>query len=356
MQNRYFDDIRSESSLVPEIINEVNHRAEQKDLTNIFVTGTKNNTGSVIPINKFFYLNGELVCCKQSIDVNATLTENTNYIKITAGILNGLYNVLQDVTPTSSDKLLVVQSQSQGLVPYGSKLDSDNPTGTGKLSMNRASGSTEGVNSIALGTNSTASGSRAFTSGQNTVASGDYTRASGYGCTASGLISSAEGQGTIANHLCQHAFGRYNVADTSTAAATAQGNYIEIVGKGANGSNRSNARTLDWSGNEVLAGDLTYKGNQVLSSMLMSYTFKSGSPITLTVNRYTTLLVIGFAQSIGSLGLMVVIGAGTLSSVINLATATAFSSTHLTFSLSNNVLTIASDNANDSVFTIIRGS
>ena len=45
---------------------------------------------------------------------------------------------LQDfntVTPTSSDKLLVVQSQGQGLVPYGSKLDSANPTGTGNLTM-----------------------------------------------------------------------------------------------------------------------------------------------------------------------------------------------------------------------------
>ena len=41
----------------------------------------------------------------------------------------------QTVTPTSSDKLLVVQSQGQGLVPYGSKLDSANPTGTGTLTM-----------------------------------------------------------------------------------------------------------------------------------------------------------------------------------------------------------------------------
>ena len=41
----------------------------------------------------------------------------------------------QTVTPTSSDKLLVVQSQGQGLVPYGSKLDSANPTGTGNLTM-----------------------------------------------------------------------------------------------------------------------------------------------------------------------------------------------------------------------------
>ena len=173
----------------------------------------------------------------------------------------------QTVTPTSSDKLLVVQSQGQGLVPYGSKLDSANPTGTGKLSMNRASGSTEGTNSIALGTNSTASGSRAFTTGQNTVASGDYTRASGYGCTASGLISSAEGQGTIANHLCQHAFGRYNIADTSTAGATALGNYIEIVGKGSTDGTRSNARTLDWAGNETIAGTLTQSSDARLKDV-----------------------------------------------------------------------------------------
>ena len=41
----------------------------------------------------------------------------------------------QTVTPTSSDKLHVVQSQGQCLVPYGSKLDSANPTGTGTLTM-----------------------------------------------------------------------------------------------------------------------------------------------------------------------------------------------------------------------------
>lgn len=49
---------------------------------------------------------------------------------------------LQDfptVTPTSSDNLLIVQSQGQGLVSYGnsigSKMDKTNPTGTGMLTM-----------------------------------------------------------------------------------------------------------------------------------------------------------------------------------------------------------------------------
>ena len=46
----------------------------------------------------------------------------------------------QTVTPTSSDKLLVVQSQGQGLVSYGdtigAKMDKTNPTGSGTFTFN----------------------------------------------------------------------------------------------------------------------------------------------------------------------------------------------------------------------------
>ena len=186
---------------------------------------------------------------------------------------------LQDfpsVTPTSSDKILIVQSQGQGLAPHTIKMDSANPSGTGTLSLNRASGSTVGAYSVAEGLSCTASGQRSHAEGSANTASGlgshseggsnqaqgDYSHAEGNACVASGLISHAEGQGTIANHLCQHAFGRYNVADTSSALPTLAGNYIEIVGKGATDGTRSNARTLDWSGNEVLAGGLTINGTQ----------------------------------------------------------------------------------------------
>ena len=154
----------------------------------------------------------------------------------------------QTVTPTSSDKLLVVQSQGQGLVPYGSKLDSANPTGTGSLSLNRKSGTGTGENSVAAGTQVEASGVAA--------------RANGSTTTASGNMSSADGYGTIAQRRSNHVFGEWNVADTGGTGETTKGNYIEIVGKGSSTNNRSNARTLDWSGNEVLAGDCTIKGNQ----------------------------------------------------------------------------------------------
>lgn len=216
----------------------------------------------------------------------------------------------QSVTPTSSDNLLVVQSQGQGLVSWGSKLDSTNPTGTGSLSLNRKANTTVGGYSVAEGYNceasnnqchaegynTKASGQRSHAEGEATVASGshahaenasntasgDRTHAEGSGTTASatashsegsattasGNYAHAEGLGTIANHVAQHTFGSYNVADTSTAESTARGNYIEIVGKGVNANNRSNARTLDWSGNETIAGTLTQSSDAKLKDII----------------------------------------------------------------------------------------
>lgn len=238
---------------------------------------------------------------------------------------------LQDfptVTPTSSDNLLVVQSTGQGLATFGStigtKMDKDNPTGTGSLSINRKSGTTTGSQSMALGYNVEASGDQSFAEGRETVASGNQSHAEGYqstasatrshaegnSTTASGLAAHAEGQGsvasntsahaegqnttasgdngvhaegyyteasgrnshsegryTIANHRSQHVFGEYNVADTSAAVSTARGTYVEIVGKGTAADARSNARTLDWNGNETIAGTLTQSSDARLKDI-----------------------------------------------------------------------------------------
>lgn len=204
----------------------------------------------------------------------------------------------QQVTPSSSDNLLVVQATGQGLVPYGSKLDSENPTGTGSLSLGRKSGTTTGDTSVAMGYNCTASGRRSVAIGDTTTASGDYsfainsdsiasgtrsfaqgqgTTASGFAAvsegqstTASGSYSYAQGYQTISNHKSQHVYGEYNVADTSPQASDTKGTYIEIVGNGTGNNARSNARTLDWSGNETIAGDLIFNGNVSLTSSLLS--------------------------------------------------------------------------------------
>ena len=60
----------------------------QDDLTSIYVTGTTNNTGSIIRYRHFFYLNGTLVRAMRDIANGATLTLNTNYELVPKGGLN----------------------------------------------------------------------------------------------------------------------------------------------------------------------------------------------------------------------------------------------------------------------------
>ena len=109
----------------------------------------------------------------------------------------------------------------------------------------------------AEGGNTTASVQFAHAEGYNTTASHSCSHAEGSDTVASGKMSHAEGKGTVANHMCQHVFGYYNLEDESLADSAYLGNYVEIVGNGTASDNRSNARTLDWQGNEYLAGSLT---------------------------------------------------------------------------------------------------
>lgn len=85
---------------------------------------------------------------------------------------------------------------------------------------------------------------------------GEASVAFGEEVIASGDFSHAEGCGTIANHKSQRVFGEYNVEDPSVSGTDHQGHFIEIAGNGTDDLTRSNARTLDWSGNERLAGML----------------------------------------------------------------------------------------------------
>ena len=137
-----------------------------------------------------------------------------------------------------------------------------------------------------------ASGSAGHSEGENTIAAGN--------------ASHAEGQGTVAIGAYTHVGGTYNVIDSDFSnftewvsgtsynvgdvvkVTTANSikvyscltansdetftdskwnqNYIkmqyaEIIGNGVDNSHRSNARSLDWNGNEVLAGGLTVNSN-----------------------------------------------------------------------------------------------
>lgn len=108
-----------------------------------------------------------------------------------------------------------------------------------------------GQTSHAEGNQTEASSPNSHAEGDNTTASGNSSHAEGYSTTASGEYSHAEGRTTIAQGNNQHVQGKYNIADTTSA---------HIMGNGSSSSNRSNAHTLDWSGNAWFAGDV-YTGS-----------------------------------------------------------------------------------------------
>ena len=192
-------------------------------------------------------------------------------------------NTTSELTATDVQAAIDEIDSSLDTVAAGlsDKMDKSDPEGTGSFSMNRLSGSTVGTNSHAEGDdgtasghashaegyqtvatdigahaeglNSTASGTAAHVEGAASSASGDSAHAEGSYASASGDNSHAEGFNTKASSDYQHVSGKYNVEDNADT-------YAEIIGNGTADNARSNARTLDWSGNETIAGDLYFNG------------------------------------------------------------------------------------------------
>lgn len=155
----------------------------------------------------------------------------------------------------------------------GGKMDSASPTGTGAFSLNRKSGTTTGQFS--------------FAEGYNGTASGEYSHVEGREGQSTASCSHAEGYGTTANSRSQHVQGEYNVVDT--ASDEGRGTYAHIVGNGTN-VKRSNAHTLDWSGNAWYAGNVYVGGaNQAAGNKLATESYVDGAtngfvPTTRKVN------------------------------------------------------------------------
>ena len=79
---------------------------------------------------------------------------------------------------------------------------------------------------------------------------GSNATAEGISTVASGRGSHAEGEGTSAMSALQHVEGKYNIEDHVTT-------YAHIVGNGTSDEVRSNAHTLDWSGNAWYSGKVS---------------------------------------------------------------------------------------------------
>ena len=118
--------------------------------------------------------------------------------------------------------------------------------------------------SHAEGSNTVASNLSCHAEGSGTTASGNCSHAENMGCIASGSNSHAEGYHTIARGEHSHASGSHTIAGMEVFALGRYNKKAEdvalVVGNGwGNESNewRSDALTLDYSGNLKLAGNLT---------------------------------------------------------------------------------------------------
>ena len=109
--------------------------------------------------------------------------------------------------------------------------------------------------SHAEGYSTTASGGSSHAEGGLTVASGYCSHAEGERTTASGFISHAEGASTTAQRRSQHVQGEYNILDTEGSTYD-RGKYAHIIGNGTSDTERSNAHTVDWSGNAWYQGTI----------------------------------------------------------------------------------------------------
>lgn len=201
----------------------------------------------------------------------------------------------------------------------GRKADTDIGTGSFAFGVNvTASGSyshAEGNQTVTRGQNGHSEGFMTYANGTNSHAEGNSSGAVGqcshaenFNTTANGYWSHAEGNSTIAQNMAQHVFGEYNISDPSGNPANERGTYVEIVGNGAAGGNRSNARVLDWEGNEYLKGNLFVNcnadssGGTSLTNLLNTKADKDNPVFTGTIsrNRSADSIVGGNSTAIGN--------------------------------------------------------
>lgn len=144
-----------------------------------------------------------------------------------------------------------------------------------------------GNNNGASGQKSSAVGGYSNTaSGENAIVLG------GYSSEASGDNSAiVGGDGGRAVNKSQLVFGEFNVADPSGNNTDVRGDYVEIVGNGTADNARSNARTLDWSGNETLAGTLYVNGTDQVATQSNLSAYVSHSEISYAISSSTVTTV-----------------------------------------------------------------
>lgn len=201
---------------------------ETKDRVTALETGAETTKNSILSI----FAESDTATATANHAVGDLFVMGGKLYKATAAIATG-----ETITVGTNCAETTVEEEFTG------KADKAKPDFTGYIGLYRSDGISErGNGSIAVGV--------------QTQATGASSHAFGFYAYAGGNYAGAFGNSTIATARSQHVFGELNKFDTR-GSMTTRGTYVEIVGNGTDAMNRSNARTLDWSGNEALAGGLT---------------------------------------------------------------------------------------------------
>lgn len=159
----------------------------------------------------------------------------------------------------------------------------------------RPSGCLVGTWSFAEGENVIASGVDSHAEGCNTQATGHYSHAEGCDTQANGLYSHAQNNGTIASKTSQTVIGKFNQEDTESISAKTK---AFIIGNGANENNRSNAFTIDFSGNVVASGEIMDgNGNTVSKAYCYVNSVTSTTITTASTNTQVPITSINSTNS-----------------------------------------------------------
>ena len=180
----------------------------------------------------------------------------------TAGDPNGgnseyaFYTFGERADGTSSGGYSLVEGFNNTATGFCTHAEGWGSAASGICAHAEGTGSTaSGSHSHAEGGGSTASGSNSHAEGYYTEAIGDYSHAEGGSTIAKERWSHAEGNNTIAKGECSHAEGWGTIASTLAQCVIGQYNVeddsglVFIIGNGTADNERSNALTVDWSGN-----------------------------------------------------------------------------------------------------------
>lgn len=220
------------------------------------------------------------------VKINGTVTTaytlSLTEITFTTAPANGATITAEYEPANSQTKVFTFGSRNQsGKIGPNSFVEGTNNIASEADSHSEGNGCvSSGYRSHSEGDNTTASGQGSHSEGYHTVAGNSNAHSEGTYSVASGMSSHSANDHTIAQGFAQTAIGSYNIADGQPSTIGAGS--LFIIGNGTADNARSNALTVDWSGNVVASGTLRASTETPTASVTAS----TGTLVSTTAKRF----------------------------------------------------------------------